>query len=292
MAEEKAEAPEDVYDERRWWQILEDEKYLRPLTFYELKGEYENYCWVNFNIEITSKDWDYQVEWIRDWYAGEQCDSDAEYDASAEGIAEAAEDQRKTLEYWDALDELEVRLGRPLVLQDAIQENEKLIGRRLTEKELSVEAGSFDYWVEVCAKLIASAARDVAAYELAFQALCVVLFDSKENGLDYSEGEKNAAIKQHMTFEIWCELSEINEIGVKQSASDRTIKGHAKRYPAIAYIKSEWAEHREAYGGNKSAFARAYTRRLSREKGINVTERQMRDVWLLDNPVASNPDGL
>ena len=291
MAEEKAEAPEDVYDERRWWQILEEEKYLRPLTFYELKGEYENYCWVNFNLEVSSENWENQVEWIRGWYAGQQCDYENSLEISPEEVAADIECQRKALEYWDALSELEIRLCRPLILQDAIQEKERIIGQSLTEGELSEAKNSFEYWVE-CAN---DEAKNTASAVFGLTELIRVFQKQEMDGSAEFDAELNDVIKRHMTIDG---MRMLEELGFRytdsdgNSASDRAIKGHAKRHSAIAFVKAEWAKHREDYNGNKSAFARAYTRRLFREKGINVTERQMRDVWLLDNPVASNPDGL
>lgn len=78
----------------------------------------------------------------------------------------------------------------------------------------------------------------------------------------------------------------------KEDARMKALKGHSKRRMAKGFVISEWEAHREAYGYNKSAFARDYTRRVFHEYSISVTEKQMREVWLLDALPASKPDGL
>jgi hypothetical protein len=57
-------------------------------------------------------------------------------------------------------------------------------------------------------------------------------------------------------------------------------KRHEGTRAARAWVTEEWARHREAYGNNKSAFARDYVGRLRHEHSVTVTEKQLREVWL------------
>jgi hypothetical protein len=59
----------------------------------------------------------------------------------------------------------------------------------------------------------------------------------------------------------------------------------------MAFVADEWKKHRDAYAGNKSEFCRHYVKRVLNEHHIAVTEKQMREVWLKDTPVASTPAG-
>lgn len=73
----------------------------------------------------------------------------------------------------------------------------------------------------------------------------------------------------------------------RQDLGRRNAQKRAAPYAAAReWISSEWAEHRHAYKGNKSAFARHYSRRLMLEKSIDVKEKTIRDVWLRDTPSA------
>jgi len=90
----------------------------------------------------------------------------------------------------------------------------------------------------------------------------------------------------------------VNEIAAKQAqekisirASKNAIKGHAIRNEAREFAKREWRAHSDSYDGNKSAFARYYVRRVKNEYNVDVTEKQMREVWLVDTPPASKPAG-
>lgn len=71
--------------------------------------------------------------------------------------------------------------------------------------------------------------------------------------------------------------------------------GEKKNLPhkdARAWVVSEWLTHHAAYGGNKSEFARSYSARLKRERGVQVSDKQIRDVWLRQYPSASRPAGV
>ena len=74
-------------------------------------------------------------------------------------------------------------------------------------------------------------------------------------------------------------------------ASENAKKGHEKGNAARTYVLKEWAEHKDAYAGNKSAFARAYVRFVKRDFTVDITEKQMREVWLKDTPPASKRAG-
>ena len=57
---------------------------------------------------------------------------------------------------------------------------------------------------------------------------------------------------------------------------------------AKAFVCAEWIKHKDAYNGNKSEFSRAYVGRVRNEFVVDITEKQMREVWLKDNPVAAD----
>ena len=71
----------------------------------------------------------------------------------------------------------------------------------------------------------------------------------------------------------------------------KAVKRHASTNRARNFVLNEWARHKIAYSGNKSAFARDYVRRVKNEHDLTVTEKQMREVWLSDTPLASKPAG-
>ena len=60
---------------------------------------------------------------------------------------------------------------------------------------------------------------------------------------------------------------------------------------AKAFVQSEWATHQQAYQNNKSAFARDYSRRVKNELGTDVTEKTIREVWLIHTPSAAKQAG-
>jgi hypothetical protein len=94
-------------------------------------------------------------------------------------------------------------------------------------------------------------------------------------------------------FELHEELFECYRI---LSESDRQIqystvladKRHAPAREAKAFVVGEWKQHGDAYKGNKSDFSRHYVRRVLAEFNVRITEKQMREVWLKDNPVAAD----
>lgn len=76
-----------------------------------------------------------------------------------------------------------------------------------------------------------------------------------------------------------------------ERASNAANKRHAPNNKARNWICKEWATHRDAYEGNKSAFTRDYVKRVFYEFNVSVTEKQMREVWLKDTPVAGKQAG-
>lgn len=82
------------------------------------------------------------------------------------------------------------------------------------------------------------------------------------------------------------------KVSKQLQARANAAKRHAPNALARKFIQAEWALHRTAYQGNKSAFARDYVRRIKREFDVEVTEKQLREVWLKGTPPASEPDGL
>ena len=281
MTASEIETAEKPYDERRWWRILET-VYNRPLTPYELKGEYERMLKRDCGEDLTPERWDLMIEHIRDWYSAE------DYEPTPEEIEADAEQQEKTFLYWDAMNLLEESLNRNPTSEESKQLRQKALNRPLTEKELKLEESSFEEWSEYRAKVEADAAK----WGVGFDALYTVLFTGKDDGSAFPTEEIDRLIKKYMTFEMWEALISIFSDEASDSASARTIKGHSKRYPAIDFVKAEWAKHRLAYQGNKSEFARIYSRRVLNEHGVKVTDKQIREVWLKTPPVASNPDGM
>ena len=85
------------------------------------------------------------------------------------------------------------------------------------------------------------------------------------------------------------------DVAVKSALSEKSKKGGLAKYQksndARAFVVSEWGIHREAYNNNKSAFSRDYVRRLSFEFSVTVTEKTIREVWLVNTPSASKQAG-
>lgn len=63
-------------------------------------------------------------------------------------------------------------------------------------------------------------------------------------------------------------------------ARKNAAKSNAATTEAMSFVLSEWAAHKDAYEGNKSEFARVYSARIKREKGIDITDRTIRERWL------------
>lgn len=56
---------------------------------------------------------------------------------------------------------------------------------------------------------------------------------------------------------------------------------HESQYgKAKAFVLAEWKEHKELYGGNKSAFARTYVNRANKEYDTLVTHKTIATSWL------------
>ncbi|MBA2546830.1 MAG: hypothetical protein H0V16_00040 [Burkholderiaceae bacterium] len=59
-----------------------------------------------------------------------------------------------------------------------------------------------------------------------------------------------------------------------------TFRAEQKGSDPRAWVQGEWKQHRDAYDGNKSAFARDYVRRLHNERKKKVGLRRITDHWL------------
>ncbi len=69
-----------------------------------------------------------------------------------------------------------------------------------------------------------------------------------------------------------------------QKARSAANARHGKFGQARRFVMEEWLQHKLAYNGNKSAFARDYVRRLKHEFDVGVTEKTIREVWLIRTP--------
>lgn len=67
---------------------------------------------------------------------------------------------------------------------------------------------------------------------------------------------------------------------------------HGPTREARDWVRAEWNAHRAGFDGNKSEFARVYSKRLLNERSIKVKEKQIREVWLQDTPPAGKRAGL
>lgn len=75
------------------------------------------------------------------------------------------------------------------------------------------------------------------------------------------------------------------------TATANARKAHAPARLAKAFVQREWEMNRAAYDNNKSAFARDYVKRVFNELDVNVTEKQMREIWLKDIVPSGNQAG-
>lgn len=100
--------------------------------------------------------------------------------------------------------------------------------------------------------------------------------------------ERHIEFTKDMEVETEERLADFNRERARRAA----LRKHGPTKSAKAFVLHEWTQHRAAYNGNKSAFARDYVRRLRNEQGVVVTEKQLREVWLKDTQSASKPDGL
>jgi hypothetical protein len=89
----------------------------------------------------------------------------------------------------------------------------------------------------------------------------------------------------------------LQEVEVNLQAREYALKRHGPASLAKEFVLSEWAKNRAHYKGNKSSFARDYSRRILNEfvdaKGdpLDIKEKTIREVWLSNTPSASKPAG-
>lgn len=69
-----------------------------------------------------------------------------------------------------------------------------------------------------------------------------------------------------------------------ENASQRARSRHAVNNDAKKFVRLEWRKYKDEYKNNKSEFSRIYVRRVKNEFGVEITEKQMREVWLADTP--------
>lgn len=117
----------------------------------------------------------------------------------------------------------------------------------------------------------------------------LVLFD-RLNAHWESLSKQDLFFVHEQIFECYVLSSRL--IDRTEDARERANKQHAGRREAKHFVVAEWETHRQAYNSNKSAFARDYVRRVLNEYNVRVTEKQLREVWLLDALPASKPDGV
>lgn len=100
--------------------------------------------------------------------------------------------------------------------------------------------------------------------------------------------------RQH-NEDFYRDIAQLVEESVKrarqQAASKAARALHAPNNEAKEFIRSEWEKHAAGYDFNKSEFARHYVKRLINERGVEVTEKQLREVWLKNTPSARKPAG-
>lgn len=75
------------------------------------------------------------------------------------------------------------------------------------------------------------------------------------------------------------------------TAAANARKAHAPARLAKAFVRQEWDLHSAAYDNNKSAFSRDYVKRVFNELDVNVTEKQMREIWLKDIALSGKQAG-
>lgn len=75
-------------------------------------------------------------------------------------------------------------------------------------------------------------------------------------------------------------LKPLFDIQDSMRGEDLAARRHALNREAKAWVLGEWQAHAEGYARNKSEFARHYARRLLNERGVEVTDRSIREKWL------------
>lgn len=69
----------------------------------------------------------------------------------------------------------------------------------------------------------------------------------------------------------------------EQGVSNHTSKNAGKKNEkARKFVKEEWIKHKESYDHNKSDFARHYSRLVLEKFSIEITDKSIRDRWLLN----------
>lgn len=80
--------------------------------------------------------------------------------------------------------------------------------------------------------------------------------------------------------------AELRKAVRRETAREGGLARNTQYRQAQEFVKREWGEHSEAYENNKSAFARHYARRVKNELQLTVTEKTIREVWLVTTPTA------
>lgn len=88
------------------------------------------------------------------------------------------------------------------------------------------------------------------------------------------------------------DMAAVKRATLSERATVAASARHQKTNQARDWVRMEWGQHAQAYGGNKSEFSRHYARRLANERGVTVTEKTIRESWLRDTPSASKPPRL
>lgn len=118
---------------------------------------------------------------------------------------------------------------------------------------------------------------------------CVVASYERTTGEELIEVER---LRRFVMPPRGANPSVVKKQAISELNSELARRRHKKSNEARAWVRAEWAEHRAQYQHNKSEFARHYTRRLKLERDVDITEKQMREVWLKDTPPARKQDGL
>lgn len=126
-------------------------------------------------------------------------------------------------------------------------------------------------------------------HRIAYSVWGMVMLDKLVSSLD-RDGVTLAALWH---LEKLCEAS-TESIGHWVRVADRkkfASSGGKKKYEEHAkarkFVQSEWVTHKTSYAGNKSEFSRVYARRVGNEFSVKVTEKTIREIWLMDGHFVS-----
>lgn len=61
-------------------------------------------------------------------------------------------------------------------------------------------------------------------------------------------------------------------------------KSQEEMRKAKDFVQEEWRKNKDVYEGNKSEFARVYSRLVKQKIGVSVTEKTIRERWLTNTP--------